>query len=398
MSAVEVAPKIIPRQYQVESIDAGARFLMSKNTRGGGLIVLPTGSGKSVTIAGIAAKLDAPTLIFQPSREILQQNFKKLIHYGFRPAVYSASFGKKQISGAVTLATIGSVVRKPELFEHVKYILVDECHQVKAAGGMYADFLEALEHRGVRLIGLTATPYRLHSTMEGSTLRFLTRTRPRVFSELVYYVQNGQLFKDGHLAKLQYFPVKGFDRSRLQANSTGADYTDASVQQQFRETGFASKLQRVVERLLEIGRKGVLVFTRFVDESQRLVDKIPGAAIVSALTPDLERDRILRDFKAGRIPVVANSGVLTTGFDYPELDTVVLARPTLSLGLYYQIVGRCVRPHPSKEYAMVVDMVGLVEQFGKVEDLTIESGPNKKWFVSSNGKQLTNVIFGAPRR
>ncbi len=384
------------RTYQLEASDKSVKFLTSKSDKHG-LLVLPTGSGKSLVIADIVQKLNAPCLVFQPSREILRQNFTKLMAYGFRPAVYSASLGRKQISLAVTLATIGSVIRNVEEFESVKYVLIDECHLVNAATGMYAEFFQKLAASKLRILGLTATPYRLTSTMEGPILKFLTRTRPRVFSELVYYVQNGQLFTDGHLAKLEYFPIKGFDRSKLQANSTGADYTDKSVQLQFKQMGFAAKLQRIVERLLEIKRKGVLVFTRFLDESRAVVEAIPGAVMVSAETPDAERDRILKEFKAGTIKVVCNVGVLTTGFDYPELDTVVLARPTMSLGLYYQMIGRAIRPHPSKVSAMIVDMVGLLEQFGKVEDLRIVPGAKGMHYIASGGKQLTNVVFGQGR-
>ena len=102
---------------------------------------------------------------------------------------------------------------------------------------------------------------------------------------------------------------------------------------------------------------------------------------------------ILRKFKAGEIPVVANVGVLTTGFDYPELDTVVMARPTMSLALYYQIVGRCIRPHPSKEAAWFIDLCGNVKRFGEVKDLRLVDGGNGKWAVWSKGRQLTNVYF-----
>jgi DNA repair protein RadD len=381
-----------PRPYQQEATDRAVHFLKARS-QAHGLVVLPTGSGKSLVIANIVSALDAPCLVFQPSREILRQNFAKLVAYGFRPAVYSAALGKKQVSGAVTLATIGSVVRKPDLFDHIKYVLVDECHLVNAGAGMYKSFFESLQHNHLRILGLTATPYRLTSTMEGPILKFLTRTRPRVFSELIYHVQNEQLFREGHLAKLQYHQIKGFDRSKLRANSTGADYTDASIQKHFRDLNFPGKLERVVQRLIEIDRKGVLIFTRFLEESRWLVARIPGAAMVSAETPDPERDRILKEFREGKIRVVCNVGVLTTGFDYPELDTIVLARPTMSLGLYYQMVGRCVRPHPQKLHAMIVDMVGLMEQFGRVEDLRIEGGSNKLWYVASNGRQLTNVVF-----
>jgi DNA repair protein RadD len=243
---------------------------------------------------------------------------------------------------------------------------------------------------------LTATPYRLVTDgFGGSILKFLTRTRPRVFVRVIHVVQNGDLFRQGFLAKLDYKIVKsGFRKDRLRLNSTGADYTDESVRRHFAELNFSDQIVRCLRRLQELGRGGSLVFTRFVEEADYVARQVPGAAIVSADTKKADRERIIAGFKAGRIPCVANVGVLTVGFDYPELANVVLARPTMSLRLYYQMVGRCVRPHPQKECAFVIDMVGLVEQFGRVEDLQLNCGPHETWFVESLGRQLTNVYFG----
>ena len=105
------------------------------------------------------------------------------------------------------------------------------------------------------------------------------------------------------------------------------------------------------------------------------------------------REMILRQFKAGEIPVVANVGVLVCGFDYPELDTIVIARPTMSLALYYQIVGRAIRPHPNKKEGWIVDLAGNIKRFGKVEDLRLVNDGNNKWSVWNKNKQLTNVRF-----
>lgn len=382
--------QFILRPYQTEAVSRAVDFLTGKKKKNG-IEVLPTGSGKSLVIAKIVTSLDGPSIIFQPSKEILEQNCAKFISYGYRPAIYSASMGKKEI-GEITLATIGSVKSKAELFRDMKYVIVDECHFVNPKAGMYRDFLAAIGD--VRVLGLTATPYRLTTDgFGGSILKFLTRTRPRVFHEVVYFVQNGDLFRDGHLARLEYRDVPGFDRSQLEPNSTGADYTDSSVKRVFGQINFRDKVVKVVNRLQEIGRKSALVFTRFVEESEYLVTQLPDSAIVSAETPKAERERILSDFKSGKIKVVCNVGVLTTGFDYPELETVVLARPTMSLALYYQMVGRCVRPHPDKDHAMVVDMVGLVEQFGKVEDLVLQREASK-WYVATGDRQLTNVYYG----
>ncbi len=379
------------RDYQQQSVDAGVAFL-TDGTDDNGIEILPTGSGKSLIIANIVKRLDGPCLIFQPTKEILEQNFAKFVSYGYRPAIFSASVGEKRID-QITLATIGSIIRKQDQFQHFKYIIQDECHYANAKGGMYQDFYS--EHKA-RVLGLTATPYRLVTDgYGGSILKFLTRTRPRVFSKVVHVVQNGDLFAAGHLAKLDYKLVNtGFRTDRLRLNSTGADYTDESVKQHFAELHFRDQIVRCIHRLTELNRRGALVFTRFVEEAEYVAAKVPGAAIVTADTPKHDREDILARFKRGTIPVVANVGVLTVGFDYPELANIILARPTMSLALYYQMTGRVMRPHPNKESAFVIDMVGLVKKFGRIEDLKLECGPHDTWYVSSQGRQLTNVYYG----
>lgn len=379
------------RPYQREAVDAAVSFLKGP-AKHNAIEVLPTGSGKSLIIANIVAELGAPVLIFQPSKEILEQNLSKLMSYGYQAAVYSASKGRTEISN-ITLATIGSVVGKTSLFEKFRYVIVDECHKINAKEGMYKTFLSALTEAGAKVLGLTATPYRLATNSYGPELRFLTRTRPRVFREMIYYVQNRQLFDHGYLARLEYVTHNGFDRSRLQVNSTGADYTDESVQTCLWASNLPVRLVDIIREQMET-RKNVLVFTRFVEEARYLASRIDGAFIVTGEDNRLRRERLINGFKRGDIPVVCNVGVLTTGFDYPELETIIIARPTMSLALYYQMIGRCTRPHPQKECARVVDMCGNFDSFGRVEDLEIVDGGNGKWFVASGERQLTNVYYG----
>lgn len=393
------------RDYQQKSSDAAVSFFNNKAKKTNAIMVLPTGSGKSLIIADIAARLDGHTLVFQPSKEILEQNFKKLCSYGILDcSIYSASFNSKEIS-RITFATIGSVKNHPELFTHFRNIIVDECHLVNPKEGMYKDFFDAVK---CKVLGLTATPYRLSSSRDfGSMLKFITRTKPHVFSEVIYHVQVSTLLDMGYLAKLNYYPMDKelkkysgdeFKECNLKRNSTGADYTDDSVKEEYERIDFYGFLVFIIQRLLNnqktgIKRKGILVFTRFLKEAERLTYSIPGCAIVSSDTPKGERERILEAFKAGEVPVVANVGVLTIGFDYPELDTVVMARPTMSLAMWYQIVGRAIRPHPSKECGWVVDLCGNIKRFGEVADLKLMDGGNGKWAVFSNGRQLTNVRF-----
>ena len=390
------------REYQKRASDAAVSMFMRRGRmQRNGLLVLPTGSGKSLIISDIAARIDAPLLVFNPSKEILEQNVAKFQSYGIWDfGVYSASVRKKDIN-RVTFATIKSVYNHKEDFAHFRYVLIDECHQVNSLSGQYKDFLES-EERVV--IGLTATPYRLSRGVSGfPILKFLTRTRPRIFQCLLYYCQISDLLAQGYLARLTYYDLTNktsFDISRVSTNSTGADFDERSMRMELERSGFRDELTNWVVRVLNpkrgAPRKGVLVFTQFVKESEHLVRQLNrmgiSSKVVSADTPKKEREAIIRDFKDGRIRVVANAATLTTGFDYPELDTVVMARATMSLSLWYQIVGRAIRPCYGKN-AWIVDLCGNIRRFGHVEDLRIEcEEPNTgKWMVMSRGKQLTNV-------
>lgn len=382
----------ILRDYQNDAVTAGVDFLKGPK-KYHALEMLPTGSGKSLIIANIAKQLQEPTLIFQPSKEILEQNYDKYLSYGNPASIYSASLGQKNISD-ITFATIKSAINNPDLFKRFKYMLIDECHLVNAKQGEYKSFLNSVSH--IKTLGFTATPYRFSvDGYGGAMLKFLTRTRPAVFKELIHYTQNKTLFDQGHLAKLKYYDIQGFDRTKLKLNSNKSNYDDASVQEYIKNIDFPKQIIRVVNRLAET-RKNVLVFCAFIHEAEHVVRNVPGAVIITGTTSKLIREKIISDFKAGIIKVIVNVGVLTTGFDYPELETVVIARPTLSLSLYYQMIGRCLRPHPFKEFAMVIDMCGNIPIFGIVEDLWLDKEKDSKngWFISSKGKPLTNVYYG----
>lgn len=330
------------RPYQKQASDAAVKAFLSKRKQNG-IIVLPTGSGKSLVIADIASKIDEPLLVFQPSKEILEQNFSKLQSYGIWDCgVYSASVGYKDIR-RITFATIGSVMNHMDDFSHFKKVLIDECHTVNGKGGQYKEFIKSEDRQ---VVGLTATPYRLSKGFDGmSMLKFLTRTRPRVFTSVLYYCQISELLSKGYLADLQYYDLTCIDLRNVRANSTGADYDEESLKQEYVRSGFYDKLTTTTLRVLKpkngIPRKGVLVFTRFIQEADDLVRNLSMAGITSKIvtgeTPKKERESILEAFKKGSIKVVANVGTLTTGFDYPELDTVIIGRPTKSLALYYQI-------------------------------------------------------------
>jgi DNA repair protein RadD len=344
------------RDYQQESSDAAASFFQTKNDRNG-LLVLPTGAGKSLVIADIAFRLGAPLLVLQPSREILSQNYAKLKSYGVDDcSVYSASLNSKKIS-RITFATIGSIMAHIDDFDHFKYIIVDEAHCVNASQGQYKQFFDKVKRK---ILGLTATPYRLSTALqyldrngkqcfrpkdeEGSqkfderiishdlrmetrcVLKFLTRTRPRVFHDVVYQVDISTLLSRGYLAKVEYFDLSIVDQSRLRRNSTGMDFDDKSLQNEYKQTNFSEYLLEIVLRLLHPksgqNRRGILVFAKSIEECQQLCKRLPSCAVVTGSTPKKERDEILENFKLGCIDVLVNVGVLTC----LSSDTEILTR------------------------------------------------------------------------
>lgn len=376
-----------PRPYQADAINIGIDFFNCKK-KYNGFQILPTGSGKSVVISNIAKELDGRTLVFQPSKEILEQNLKKYVSYGYRAGVYSHSAGGKFID-KVTFATIGSVAKKHHLFREVKNIIVDECHLVSSEDGMYNDFIRSLPD--AKVLGMTATPYRLTSDYDGAMLKFLNRTRPKIFNKVLYYVQNDVLFDAGHLAKLEYFAFNLIDRNMLQVNNSGTDFTDASLKAYYKKINMPQKTVEYANRLLA-KRKNLLIFCSLISEAFEVSKGVPGSVVLTGETDKPTRERILSQFKSGKITCVVNVGVLTTGFDYPELECVLIARSTMSLALYYQIVGRAMRPHPDKTSSWIVDLGGNIKFFGKIETMQIRV-TNGLYSIWNNNRQLTNVTF-----
>ena len=417
------------RDYQQEASDAAVKFFRNKRDKSNALIIAPTGSGKTHVIADIASKLNTNVLVLCPNKDILEQDHSKMKLYGYDGGIYSASAGKKIIK-RITFAMIGSIMAHIDDFDEFGAIIIDEAHCVNAAGGMYKTFLTKVPRK---ILGLTATPYRLFTQLgieykgeffaNGSykeedyfiggfmpkpgvvqtqkcILKFLTRTRPRIFSKVIYDISIQKLLKDGYLAHLQYFSMLSYDKSRVKLNSTGRDYDEQSLQSEYERSNVDEKLIDILMRLLHPKRggerKGILVFTSFIWQAEKVAKQVPNSVVVSANTPKKERERITKAFKAGQIKFIINVGIFTTGFDYPALDTVVMARPTKSLALYYQCIGRAIRPYKGK-HGWIIDLTDNYEKFGRVEDLYMsESRPGQyviNGYAGGQWKPLTNVYY-----
>lgn len=383
----------VPRWYQAEAVDAGVNFFLNDPRKYHAILVLPTGSGKSLVIAEIAKALGEGVLILQPNKEILLQNYGKFMGYGYRAGIYSASAGAKVVDN-VTFATIKSISDKPHLFKRFKYILIDECHFVNAEEGQYQALINKLSH--CKVLGLTATPYRLTSDFEGGMLRFLNQTQPRIFNKVLYYVQNDVLFKEGFLAPLNYYDFNTVDRGELVMNKKGTDFTEESVRAYYRKIDMPKKIIEVANKILK-RRKSLLVFCSLISEAVTVAKGIPGAAVLSDETTAEQRTKIEMDFKAGRIRCVVNVKCWDTGFDFPGLEAVLIGRSTMSLALWYQMVGRVIRkftyPDGTAKTGWVIDMGGNLRLFGKVEDLRIKIDRRGEYSIWNGYRQLTDVTF-----
>jgi DNA repair protein RadD len=384
------------RSYQREAVDAALACLAKGRN---GILVEPTGSGKSLVIAGICTEAGGKTIVLQPTREILEQNKEKMEAFGVTDiGVYSASLNRKDL-GAITFATIGSVFRKPEIFQAFGFdrIIVDECHAVNSKGGMYEKFITDL---GLPTLGLTATPYRLRSYIDaygnGSKVtesRILTRTRPRIFDHIIHITQVGRLFGDGNLCPLNYQAGLPYDATEIKLNKSQTDYDEGDLE---RYNAVKDVPGQVVEAVRRIDAKHVLAFLPFIAESELVLAGLRAAGIscatVTAKTPKKERKQMLDDFRAGRVRCVVNVGVLTTGFDFPQLDCVILGRPTRSLALYYQMTGRGVRPAPGKAGCLLIDLCDNARRFGRIETFYLfDQNGREMWRLESDKGFITGV-------
>jgi DNA repair protein RadD len=390
------------RDYQEMCVYKCVKFLNEKKSKSG-ICLLPTGAGKSLIIANIIKKMPSQKiLVLQPSKEILLQNYNKIISYGFSPTIYSASLNEKNSSGQVVLATIGSIAGK--LFEEFKIIFIDECHLVNSQEGRYKEFLDSQDSK---LLGFTATPYRLSTDGYGSMMKFLTRTREKIFQDLIYWVEGKELQEKGYLCKMNYLQKipNGFNERLIEINSTGTDYKDVSYRNYLRGMGMWGMVaDEIYKQIVLRKRKNCLVFTRFTDESDEVIkilketgSGVKCAAIDSKMKAG-RRDEIIKQFILGEIEVIVNVGVLAIGFDFPALETIIIARLTKSLPFYYQVLGRGWRVESNKKDCLIVDMVGNYEKFGKLEDLELRvEKPNSKlyciWAGGFINKKLTNIYI-----
>lgn len=375
------------RDYQVDYVN-GIRQRLDGYKRPF-VVVAPTGAGKSILIAEMAKMTDLPTLILCPNKELCEQDYNKLEAVGLKPTYYSASI-EKNLSDLM-VGTVGSMYKTPELFDHIGLVIIDECDTlpVQDVNSMAMKLLVQIKPR---VVGLTASPYRMTSKFirnsfgdveQTTQVKALNRVNCKggfFWSEVWQPYTHMDLTKKGYLTPLKYF-TQPTDTSMLKVNSTGADYTEASVAN-WADTSVSTVLKCVEGARSHWNTKAILVSVPRIEDAETLYKCLLGhgvkAGICHSKLNKKDRAKVVADFKAGGVEVMCQVMTLSVGFDYPELDCLIFARPTLSLRVWQQFCGRGVRISNGKTECKVVDLTGTFNMFGGVE--MIKAGKESKGF------------------
>ncbi|MFA0242527.1 MULTISPECIES: DEAD/DEAH box helicase [Vibrio] len=353
------------RPYQADSVKSVIHYFRKHQTPA--VLVLPTGAGKSLVIAELARLAKGRVLVLAHVKELVEQNHEKYEGYGLKGSIFSAGLGRKETDQQVVFASVQSVVRNLDSFSNqFSLLVIDECHRVPdEKTSSYQKVITHLRENnsGIKVLGLTATPYRLGM---GWLYQYHTRGQvrseePRFFRDCIFELPIRYLLDEGFLtpARMIDAPVLSYDFSQLRPASTGR-YKESELDMVIEQSKRATP--QIVDQIIELAKDklGIMVFAATVRHAQEILGLLPEgeASIVIGDTPTLERDQIISDFKERKIKFLVNVSVLTTGFDAPHVDLIAILRPTESISLYQQIVGRGLRLSPGKKECLVLDYAG----------------------------------------
>lgn len=356
---------MILRDYQKACVDA-IWANMDKHI----VASLPTGSGKTPVIAELVRRcLEFPgthILILTHKRELIRQNAKTLgehLPISVDIGIYCAGLRSKEFR-QVTVASVQSIIRADDL-PKFEIIFVDEAHLVpKNETGQYHDLFAFLPD--ARIVGLTATPYR----MDGGLLH---EGKDRLFGTLVYEAKTGDLIKSGWLSPIRARAVASH-ADLAGVHLRGGEYkSDEMIAAMDHSEITNAAVRDVLAHAAD--RKSVLVFCAGVEHARHVEDTFRKAGIASIATVTQEtsmrdRDDATARFRDGSLRMLLNVGVYTTGFDAPNVDCIVLLRATKSPGLYVQMLGRGLRKCDNKKDCLLLDYGGNIELHGPLDMIT----------------------------
>ena len=369
------------RPYQIEAVDAVHNHVCSKQTNP--CVVIPTGGGKSVIMASTIDmwRKDYPYVrgcILAHRKELVVQNAEKLkavtqseghgkVCGKDAIGVFSAGLGKRDYDSPILFASIDSVYNKAGEFQPFDFLFVDEAHRIPPSGeGKYRTFISGCQrfNKSLRVIGWTATPFRMGC---GAICH-----KDHILNEVCYDAKITDLISQGYLCNLRSKVGEAQPDLKEVKRNSGGDYIVNSLADATNNDKLIRSTVDEAIRIMTVEQRSSAVFFCVDIEHCKLVSKELDrrgiyAPFLTGKTRQNDRDRLIKDFKEQRIRAVCNVNVLTEGFDAPHIDTIVLLRPTLSPGLFSQMVGRGLRLHPSKAHCLVLDFAGCIDEHGPLD-------------------------------
>ncbi|MEP4892525.1 MAG: DEAD/DEAH box helicase [Aliiglaciecola sp.] len=354
----------ILRDYQTQAVEACIKHF--RHSDDPAVIVLPTGAGKSLVIAELGRLAKGRVICLAHVKELVEQNHQKLLATGSPAGVFSAGLGQKNTTAKTVFASIQSLSANLDGFpEPASLIIIDECHRVGMdESGQYHKTLahfRALNPR-VKVLGLTATPYRLGSGWIYQQ-HYHGYTRPCIssfFKKCIFELPLQQMVKKGYLTPPIHYDaaIAHYDFSLLTESLDGEQNTDDIALNELIHK-HPRVTQAVTEQILQLSqdRQGVMIFAATIDHAKEISGYLPTeqTALITGSTQIKQRDELIAAFKAKKIKYLVNVSVLTTGFDAPHVDVIAILRPTQSISLFQQIVGRGLRLSPGKKDCLVLD-------------------------------------------
>lgn len=344
------------RPYQQRAVDRVFELIAS-GVRAP-LVVAPTGAGKTVLAAEIVRRHEGRILFLAPRRELIHQTCRKLDDVGVGYGVLLAGDRRVNLYSHVQVASVDTaiarLVRTQKLaMQPFELIIVDEAHV-----GITENRQRLLNlWPDAKIVGLTATPCR----SDGKALG-------QVYDELVEVASVAELTEQGYLVPGRYFSVSEPDLKRVR--TTAGDYNLGDLEKKMNQPKLVGDI--IEHWMKHAGGRRTVVFATSIAHSAALAREFVmhgvSAEHIDANSPTNEREAVFGRFQSGETQVLTNCTLASIGFDLPELDCVVFARPTKSLGLYLQMLGRGLRPAPGKRDCLVLDHAGNVKRHGYATD------------------------------
>lgn len=355
------------RPYQQEAVDSTINYF--KKTRAPAVVVLPTGAGKSLVIAELARVARGRVLVLAHVKELVEQNHAKYTSYDLEAGIFSAGLNRKDSTEKVIFGSIQSAARAPKsFFNDFSLLIIDECHRVNSDGDtQYGEVIRMLQEKndGLCILGLTATPYRLGMgwIYQFSSRGVLQTQEERFFKQCIYELPLEYMITNKFLTRPIKIdiPVTCYDFSEL--TEKGRMYTTAEVEELLKTQKRLTPL--IIKNIIDITdqyeRQGVMIFSSTVKHAEEILGCLPEgeAEIVLGDTENDKRDEIIERFKNKEFKYLVNVSVLTTGFDAPHVDVIAILRPTDSVSLYQQIIGRGLRLNSGKKDCYILDYTGM---------------------------------------